>query len=85
MTRVDNVVPSNAIGTQAEGARIFLVQGQNNDPAALRVPSEAATIAATPVETSLQRLHQQQQIAAETQGQGQQQQEQHQQPTMGGR
>ncbi|MEA9712069.1 XVIPCD domain-containing protein [Xanthomonas campestris] len=86
-TRVDNVVPSNAIGTQVEGARIFLVQGQNNDPAALRVASEAATIAATPVERSLQRLHQQQQTAAETQGQGQaqQQQEQHQQPTMGGR
>ncbi|WP_115004128.1 XVIPCD domain-containing protein [Xanthomonas campestris] len=84
MTRVDNLVPSNATGTQTEGTRIFLVQGQNNDPAALRVVSETATIAATPVETSLQRLHQQQQTASEAQGQ-QQQQQQQQQPAIGGR
>jgi hypothetical protein len=59
MTRVDQIVTSNATGTQAEGSRLFLVQGQGNDPAALRVAADAATVAATPVDTSLQRLQQQ--------------------------
>ncbi|MCL1522000.1 hypothetical protein M3O44_04685 [Xanthomonas nasturtii] len=83
MTRVDQVVASNATGAQVEGARIFLVQGQSGDPAALRVPVETATVAAASVDTSLQRLQQQSQELSATQAQ-QQPQQQPQGPTIGG-
>ncbi|WJI17320.1 hypothetical protein MWN52_08815 [Pseudoxanthomonas winnipegensis] len=59
ITRVDDVVTSNATGTRAAGETLFLVQGRPGDPGALRVGVNAAELQQTSVETSLQLLQQQ--------------------------
>jgi hypothetical protein len=60
VTRVDQVVTSNATGTRAAGETIFLVQGPIGDPAAQRVPVSMAEVERTSVDASLERLRQQQ-------------------------
>jgi hypothetical protein len=60
VTRVDQIVTSNATGNRAEGETLFLVQGRSGDPAALRVPVSAAAMAEMPINSSLQRLQEQQ-------------------------
>lgn len=59
VTRVDQIVVSNATATRAAGETLFLVQGQTSDPAALRVAVSAAELAGTSIDTSLQRLQEQ--------------------------
>lgn len=59
LTRVDQVVASNATGSRAAGETLFLVQGTPGDPAAIRVGVNAAEVRETSVDTSLQRLQQQ--------------------------
>lgn len=59
MTRVDQLVASNAVGGRAAGETLFMLQGRPGDPAALRVGVNAAAVTDTPVETSLQQLQQQ--------------------------
>lgn len=59
MTRVDQIVSSNAVGDRSAGETLFLVQGTPTDPAALRVGVNAAAVIETPADTSLQLLQQQ--------------------------
>lgn len=59
VTRVDQIVTSNATGTRTQGETLFLVQGTPGDPAALRVPVSAAGAADMSVDTSLRRLQEQ--------------------------
>lgn len=59
MTRVDQIVSSNAVGDRSAGETLFLVQGTPADPAALRVGVNAAAVIETPADTSLQLLQQQ--------------------------
>lgn len=85
ITRVDQVVASNATGGRAAGETLFLVQGAAADPAAQRVGVNAAVVAQTSVETSLQQLQQQaREQAAPTPTQSAPAQ-QHEAPAMGGR
>ncbi len=58
-TGVDQIVPSNAVGTRSAGETLFLVQGALDDPAALRLGVTAAVVTDTPVNISLQQLQQQ--------------------------
>lgn len=81
VTRVDQIVTSNATGTRAEGETLFLVQGRNGDPAALRVPISAAAVAEMAIDSSLQRLQVQQTQTTAPALPSQQQDA----PTMGGR
>lgn len=60
VTRVDQIVTSNATGNRVEGETLFLVQGRSGDPAALRVPVSVAAMAEMPINISLQRLQEQQ-------------------------
>jgi hypothetical protein len=87
VTRVDQIVTSNATGTRAEGETVFLVQGRVGDPAALRVPVSAAELGRTSVDASLERLGQQQQQAAPSRNGVQEQVDApvQQVPSMGGR
>jgi len=84
MTRVDQIVSSNAVGDRSAGETLFLVQGTPADPAALRVGVNAAAVIETPADTSLQLLQQQ------AEGQAQSLQDvgaslhQHNTPAMGG-
>ncbi|AWH31448.1 XVIPCD domain-containing protein [Stenotrophomonas sp. SAU14A_NAIMI4_8] len=59
LTRVDQVVASNPVRGGAAGETLFLVQGSLTDPAAQRVGVNAAKIAETNAEASLQELQRQ--------------------------
>lgn len=59
ITRVDQLVASNATGDRTAGETIFLVQGRPGDPAALRVGVNTAEVRETPVETSMELIQQQ--------------------------
>lgn len=85
LTRVDQVVASNATGVRAAGETLFLVQGSLTDPAAHRVGVNAAEVMETGVEASLrqlQRQSQEQQEQAQSRNAPAQQQDA---PAMGGR
>ncbi|AWH19826.1 XVIPCD domain-containing protein [Stenotrophomonas sp. ZAC14D2_NAIMI4_6] len=59
LSRVDQVVASNPVQGGAAGETLFLVQGSLTDPAAQRVGVNAAKIAETNAEASLQELQRQ--------------------------
>lgn len=56
ITRVDQLVASNAVGERAAGETLFIVQGRPGDPAALRVGVNAASVIETPLDVALQNL-----------------------------
>jgi hypothetical protein len=85
MTRVDQMVASNATGDRAAGETLFMVQGRLGDPAALRVGVNAAAVTETSVETSLQQLQQQTREHAAQQPAQNPQAPQHDAPAIGGR
>ncbi|KRG42488.1 hypothetical protein ARC78_09030 [Stenotrophomonas pictorum JCM 9942] len=59
ITRVDQIVTSNATASRAAGETMFLIQGRVNDPAAERIPVSAAELVATSIDTGLRRLQEQ--------------------------
>lgn len=61
LTRVDQVVASNATGVRTTGETLFLVQGSLADPAAHRVGVNATEVVETGVEASLRQLQRQSQ------------------------
>ncbi|MBD8697242.1 XVIPCD domain-containing protein [Stenotrophomonas sp. CFBP 13718] len=84
MTRVDQIVSSNAVGDRSAGETLFLVQGTPTDPAALRVGVNAAVVIETPANTSLQLLQQQAGGQAQPIPDVDQSLHQHNAPAMGG-
>lgn len=72
LERADHVVLSDATGASAAGQRVFVVQGELNDPAHLRASMATDVAVQAPVEQSLRqlaRVGQEQQLQAAAQSQ----------------